>query len=525
MKREKKEKKEKKRKKGKEYSATKIKLYSVLRSGFFYTLIAFFATYAAAAASTVVNAVELAGATRADGIKEIADLLLSAATAIITGYGAVRSGAALYRGYFNRQLIHQNTWKREVVESVMKKHTKTFEENGYRWEQWENEIYLSSPAADDALLASARGMRLKVVPHKPAMNEEQRRALYQIVSEKISQGKNIFNGNLVRLRTDMLSAENWKRKQRDGAPPCVWVQKTDYFSNMTSNDLIFDQVFEADFSSVYDGKKMTVDRYGMLYNLTDSPAANIVGASTLAVTSDRYLIINRQHNRNDVNNDCYVPSGSGSADFEDLFEQDKKEKKQLLAEKKRAYRAAKQNWKKARKDALSAVNKDPKYKKVFEKQEEAQIARREYRYYRSMKKYECDFGAFLSRAMERELAEESHLPPSCFKETIVCGYIRLLNRGGKPDFFGITLLSCNKKEAENFFKNKKEEIERQELEDNRAVMDFNEICNQEYIGLDQALLQPPEALFGEKKISVQLYCLLNLLKRYGDRLNLPSTKA
>ena len=380
----------------------------------------------------------------------------------------------------------------------MKKHTKTFEENGYRWEQWENEIYLSSPAADDALLASARGMRLKVVPHKPAMNEEQRRALYQIVSEKISQGKNIFNGNLVRLRTDMLSAENWKRKQRDGAPPCVWVQKTDYFSNMTSNDLIFDQVFEADFSSVYDGKKMTVDRYGMLYNLTDSPAANIVGASTLAVTEDGYLIINRQHNRNDVNNDCYVPS---------------------------AYRAAKQNWKKARKDALSAVNKDPKYKKVFEKQEEAQIARREYRYYRSMKKYECDFGAFLSRAMERELAEESHLPPSCFKETIVCGYIRLLNRGGKPDFFGITLLSCSKDEAENFFKNKKEEIERQELEDNRAVMDFNEICNQEYIGLDQALLQPPEALFGEKKISVQLYCLLNLLKRYGDRLNLPSTKA
>lgn len=110
---------------------------------------------------------------------------------------------------------------------------------------------------------------------------------------------------------------------------------------MTSNDLIFDQVFEADFSSVYDGKKMTVDRYGMLYNLTDSPAANIVGASTLAVTKDRYLIINRQHNRNDVNNDCYVPSGSGSADFEDLFEQDQKEKKQLLAEK--SARTAPQN--------------------------------------------------------------------------------------------------------------------------------------------------------------------------------------
>ena len=90
----KREEKEKKRKKGKEYSATKIKLYSVLRSGFFYTLIAFFATFAAAAASTVVNAVELAGATRADGIKEIADLLLSAATAIITGYGAVRSGSS-----------------------------------------------------------------------------------------------------------------------------------------------------------------------------------------------------------------------------------------------------------------------------------------------------------------------------------------------------------------------------------------------------------------------------------------------
>lgn len=162
---------------------------------------------------------------------------------------------------------------------------------------------------------------------------------------------------------------------------------------------------------------MTVDRYGMLYNLTDSPAANIVGASTLAVTSDRYLIINRQHNRNDVNNDCYVPSGSGSADFEDLFEQDKR-RKTAASRKKRAYRAAKQNWKKARKDALSAVNKDPKYKKVFEKQEEAQIARREYRYYRSMKSTNATSAPFSPAPWNANWRRRAIFPPPVLRRRL-----------------------------------------------------------------------------------------------------------
>lgn len=512
-------------KKGKQYSAGRIKRYSIVRSGFFYALLAFGFTFLAAAASAALDLAELI-ALYAEGspdIKAFSELFFSVATAIITGYGAIRSGKELFRAYFDRQLVHQNTWKDEISAAVQKKHTRVFEKNGYEWKSYRNEIYLCSDAVDKCLLSHADHLSLKVLPHKPRMNEEQRRALYQIVSEKIAQGKNIFNGNLVRLRTDMLAETQWKFPFGGADRNTVWVQKTDYFSNLTSNDLIYDQIFESDFTSVYDGKRMTVDRYGMLYNLTDSPAANIVGASTLAITADGYLVVNCQHNRNDVNNESCVPSGSGSADFEDLFATDRGANEALLRRSREELRNRKRICGEKRIAALTASQElfPVRHGEYSRAKEAVNRAVADVRYYRSMKRYENNFGAFLARAMERELMEESHLAQSQLQKTVVCGYIRLLNRGGKPDFFGFTFLSCDRKTVAKAFLAGKTEVERKELRKKHDITDFNEVREQLFVPLEDALSEIPleelfRKYFGDGNVSVQLYYLFSLLRKNPD---------
>lgn len=56
------------------------------------------------------------------------------------------------------------------------------------------------------------------------------------------------------------------------------------------------------------------------------------------------------------------------------------------------------------------------------------------------------YGSLVTRTLERELREECNIKLNTEMNTMVIGYARLLNRGGKPDFFGITYLNCSKKE-------------------------------------------------------------------------------
>lgn len=52
-----------------------------------------------------------------------------------------------------------------------------------------------------------------------------------------------------------------------------------------------------------------------------------------------------------------------------------------------------------------------------------------------------NFGELIRRGLERELMEECGFSPRDIKKTIVLGMGRDLSRGGKPEFFGVTLLA------------------------------------------------------------------------------------
>lgn len=153
--------------------------------------------------------------------------------------------------------------------------------------------------------------------------------------------------------------------------------------------------------------------------------------------------------------------------------------------------------------------------KGYEKAAKNYLQKREhYKYIKKTRNYEIGFKPFLTKAMERELSEESHIPAKNIIKTEICGYIRILERGGKPDFFGITFLSCTKEEAEDLFIRKKTEVVYEEIKKNRDIMDFDEVYCQHYV--------PVAELFNKKTInelsqknpaSLQLHCLENIILR------------
>lgn len=513
--------------------------------------------------------------------------ILSLAASLI---GAVRSLVIMIRNIFHRQFIESPGYKEHIQKTVGENLDSQYEKSHYSWKVYNNERYLCSKEIDNALSKafppspkkhSEFDILLKISSKKQKFSSNQSESLYQIVKQKRASGKNIFNSNLVRLRTDLFIddvlsdknlqslkdlqcnyIENERNKLKLSDIKFINLEKTDYYSNITSNDMIYSRLFQYDHSSIYYGKDMTV--YGdTLYNLSQSPAANIIGVSTLAITSDGKLIINKQNNNNDVNNDYYVPSGSGSADFDDLKNCRKLEKKtysQTSADKLdylcKSYKTIKiKNLKNAYKKVIgqqinsyesndkilikydSDRSELTKAKKAYETGIES---KKEYnrikQYCKKLNKYTCSFKNFITYGMVRELVEESHvcdsvkhkMDPIAIKNlmdgTEICGYIRILDRGGKPDFFGITYLDYTEQEMKEKFYRIGLKISKKELQKQSKLTDYSEICSQYYISQDKLLnCENFEDLFpvtidektGEikkAKLSLQLFYLLTIMK-------------
>lgn len=476
-------------------------------------------------------------------IKDWFGLVLSLTAFTISVAGVFKNIKFAYRNYFKRAIVQQKEYESEIRESILQHISKSHSDSGFVWREYDRQCYLMSDKVNRALFDGSENLFIKVNSRMQAMDAKQKEAVYNIVTKKIEEGKSIFNSKLVRLRTDILTStfEPYDNKKFDGdgnrknvftsfSKKLIKLEKTDYASNLTTNDLIYSTIYQHDFSSGYRGMDKTVDSRNTLYDLKDSPAANIVGVSTFAITSDGYIVLNLQGKINDVNNECLVPSGSGSSDFKDLKSSAEYESKAM------------------REEAKNYKSEKPPRKKS----KNSQTARSEYKGFRKylfkMRKYTCDFKTFLKYGMVRELIEESHLYEKPNKNlqkkkyedikdetrrkyinnTYLCGYIRILDRGGKPDFFGFTLLDLTKNELAEMFKYGREKIIEKELNKNCSITDYNEINKQFYLPLKNIDNYNSGKAFianecefddgDEIKISLQTYCLLDLIRKNKDKI-------
>lgn len=166
----------------------------------------------------------------------------------------------------------------------------------------------------------------------------------------------------------------------------VTVQKTAYFDGQCTHEIVYKQFKSShDKKLSFDGCKLLMDEDNMLYDLDFSSCSNFIGISTLAFTKDNRIIIGKQADRSRANSGRYAPSGSGSVSYKDV---------------------------KCIRDAKDKKNK-------------------------------VGFRDILTYSMMREFCEECNYKLKTAKKkmrTRIIGYVRLLERGGKPDYFGISYI-------------------------------------------------------------------------------------
>lgn len=213
-------------------------------------------------------------------------------------------------------------------------------------------------------------LQIELVPNKFQIDSFVKSIAPFILRTSFKSCAVLFNSSKVRLKSDM-TVNNIKSGCK------FLLQKTDYFSSLCTNEMTCKEVWlRTSKSRLFDGLSF-MSNNGIILDLQESKCSNHIGVSTIAFTSDGKMVITIQSAESAQSANLLAPSGSGSADFNDLKQQPK------------------------------------------------------------------TLQTFITNAMERELLEECGLADNVDElvRTHLIGFARLLNRGGKPEFFGISFIN------------------------------------------------------------------------------------
>jgi len=107
----------------------------------------------------------------------------------------------------------------------------------------------------------------------------------------------------------------------------AYIAKGEFFSGFITNDVCSTQLKDKSGRTITDPTPLfpatkTDDGIFRLLSLTESNLHNQIGACTLAITNDNFLIIWKQSERAQYSNNLLVSTGSGSADWDDVVKND-----------------------------------------------------------------------------------------------------------------------------------------------------------------------------------------------------------
>jgi hypothetical protein len=238
----------------------------------------------------------------------------------------------------------------------------------------EDASYLAVPnrgvglVSDDIDRALTEGDMRFTVAEQPYRLPQRLRATAPYVLPRSTRHQVVFNGLVVGMRGDPLPPETV-------SVGALTLHRASFFDALCSNEICRYLITDRETGAEFDPRReLLADAGGRLRTLAESELSELVGVSTIAVTSDGVLVLVRQSSRNIASEDLLAPSGSGSLEPRDL-------------------------------DGATSL----------------QDAMR--------------------RGMERELREESGIPAEHIVATRVVGFARWMERGAKPEFFGLTTLS------------------------------------------------------------------------------------
>jgi len=166
-------------------------------------------------------------------------------------------------------------------------------------------------------------------------------------------------------------------------PPPIPLHIARFFDGQCSNEMCTFKITHRSGQPGFDPRtELLTNANGQLRTLAESNLADGIGISTIAVTADNALVVTRQTARNIASPRLLAPSGSGSLDPRDL--------------------GPASTGRLRREEILQDL---------------------------------------VRHGMERELQEETGIRQDEIRHTKVIGFARWLERGARPEFFGITELS------------------------------------------------------------------------------------
>lgn len=220
-----------------------------------------------------------------------------------------------------------------------------------------------------------------------------------------------FNGHVLRLATEPTLETLQTGDLR--------FERVRYFDGEVSNELWrFDTIEKDEVLTPSDRefgspvKSYVLDRSDRIKSLEHASAANIVGISIMAVTSDEHLVFVRQTAQNSIAPQALAASGSGSLELRDFD--------------------------------VDLGGGPAEILPIAQEHERPTIAQRRMAARAARDETELPFARVLLRGMLREMAEESGLRPDQIMEDSarVTGYFRWIERAMKPEFVGIVRLNC-----------------------------------------------------------------------------------
>lgn len=183
--------------------------------------------------------------------------------------------------------------------------------------------FLTRPAKpSDALLTSTRvnqalfqGANSQLRFEEGHFRVTHSAAVRHVLLRKYTENKSmiLFNGRKIRLVSDPILSN-------DDAMMPTHLQQTSYFETLVTNDAISTRLMShSGRDEAFNGRRFCYPQ-NEIPSCEQSPCSNQVGASTLAITSDDYLVVVEQGHRSVMAKSKLVSSGSGSADWKDIGE-------------------------------------------------------------------------------------------------------------------------------------------------------------------------------------------------------------
>jgi hypothetical protein len=174
--------------------------------------------------------------------------------------------------------------------------------------------------AGDALLTSMRinralfnGVSSELQVQKVSFRARHPAAVNHVLLREFTKkkGKVLFNAKKVRLLSDPLLDDN-------DSLVATRVQPTHYFDTLVTNDALGVSLrSKNNRAKVFDGHDFCFPS-NIIPECLHSMCANQIGTSTIAFTSDDYLVVVGQGDANAFSGRLWAPSGSGSADWADV---------------------------------------------------------------------------------------------------------------------------------------------------------------------------------------------------------------